>query len=280
MNEKSFNVENRLSVFGKMDKIRRFELAVQGAHKLGRINIPVYLGVGQESIAATMSEFLPSKTPIFAQHRSHSYFISFGGDPELLRAELFSEDSFLSNGALGSASIASKDIRMFGHSGFMGDQVPIAVGYALVKKEITLAVTGDASIEEDYVLGALGYAGTKSIPLLLICEDNNLSILTPKEVRRNWQVCDVARAFGCNAEDISDDPEEIWQALNRWDQASCLVLNINTERHLWHAGSGDDGPPKKDRLHLFRDSLISMGLVRDIQNLEALNEKWINSLWR
>ena len=41
---------------------------------------------------------------------------------------------------------------------------------------------GDASAEEDYVLGALGWASTKKLPILFIVEDNNLSILTEKKL--------------------------------------------------------------------------------------------------
>lgn len=262
-----------------MDRVRRFELGAQRAHQAGRIVIPIYLGVGQESIASTLSEVLPKGIPIFAQHRSHSYFLSFGGNAKLLRAELLSEDTFSSKGALGSASIASKEIRMYGHSGFMGDQVPIAVGFAMVKKEITLAVVGDASAEEDYVLGALGYAATKSIPLLMVCEDNNLSILTPKEIRRKWNICDVARSFGCLAVDISDDPEEIWNAVSNWDRSNCLVLNVRTERHLWHAGSGRDRQPNIDRLSLFHNLLCSAGMSMEVENIERENELEVNKLW-
>lgn len=276
----TFNKAHKIAVFKKMDKVRKFELAVQEAHQSGKISIPIYLGVGQESIAATLSEILPTKTPIFAQHRSHSYFLCFGGDSLFLKSELCSEASFNTRGALGSASIASKEIRMFGHSGLMGDQVPIAVGYAMVKRELTLAVVGDASVEEDYVLGALGYAATKRVPLILVCEDNNLSILTPKAVRRTWNISEVARSFGCSAIDLSDDPKEIWDAVYAWDRTSCLVLNINTERHLWHAGSGQDRPPTIDRLAIYKESLVSSGLGNQIQDIEKENDLWVNSIWK
>ena len=54
---------------------------------------------------------------------------------------------------------------------------------------------GDAAAEEDYVLGGLGWASTKNIPLITVVEDNNLSILTEKKVRRNWEMSDVAKSF-------------------------------------------------------------------------------------
>ena len=69
----------------------------------------------------------------------------------------------------------------------MGSQVPIAVGHCYKTQHPTIVYMGDASAEEDYVLGALGWASTKKIPILFIVEDNNLSILTEKKVRRNWE---------------------------------------------------------------------------------------------
>jgi len=161
----------------------------------------------------------------------------------------------------------------------MGDQVPIAVGYAMRKGERVLSVVGDASVEEDYVLASLAFAGSNSIPLLLICEDNDLSILTPKKVRRTWRVENVARAFDCQAADITDNPEEIWSRLIDWNQSSCLVLNIRTTRHLWHAGSGRDSENPADTLSEFRDSLLSVGLENQVLDIEQKNNKVIEALW-
>ena len=69
---------------------------------------------------------------------------------------------------------------MFGHDGHMGTQVPIGVGACFTSKKPTIIFMGDAAAEEDYVLGALGWASTKKLPILFIVEDNNLSILTEK----------------------------------------------------------------------------------------------------
>ena len=201
---------NALEIYRRMYLVRRFELRVIDAHQRGLITTPIYLGIGQESIASTLSCFLPKGTPIFAQHRAHSYFLSFGGDPKHLKSELVSSSDIWTNGSGGSASVSSSSINMFGHSGLMGDQVPIAVGYALTTGLPTLAVVGDASVEEDYVMSSIAYAVKRNIPLLLICEDNNLSILTPKSVRRDWEVCEVARAYGAKSFDIDDDPKVIW----------------------------------------------------------------------
>ena len=106
----------------------------------------------------------------------------------------------------GSASIHSKEINMFGHDGLMGSNGPIGVGACFASNKPTIVFLGDAVAEEDYVLGGLGYASTKNIPLLTVVEDNNFSILTEKKVRRNWEISDVAKSFKMESYNLNDDP--------------------------------------------------------------------------
>ena len=63
----------------------------------------------------------------------------------------------------------------------------------------TICIMGDAAAEEDYALAALGFSETKDAPILFICEDNDLSILTEKSIRRSWSIVDVAHGFGVDA---------------------------------------------------------------------------------
>jgi pyruvate dehydrogenase E1 component alpha subunit len=280
MNFQGHYKDSALGIYQKMYFVRSFELQVATAHKKGLITIPFYLSIGQESIAATLSSFLPKGTPIFAQHRAHSYFLSFGGDPNHLRAELVSSNDIWSNGSGGSASISSVDINMFGHSGLMGDQVPIATGYALSTGIPTLAVVGDASVEEDYVMSSVGYAVKKKIPLLLVCEDNNLSILTEKSVRRNWEASEVARAYGAHGFDIDDNPKSIWGTLQKWNFQDVFVINVRTNRHFWHAGSGQDGVPNSDRLVQMRETLLSSITADSLSDLESKIDLEVEKLWR
>ena len=60
------------------------------------------------------------------------------------------------------------------------------------------------------MLAALGYAATHKLKILFICDDNNLSVLTPIKDRRNWEITDVAKSFGISSIDISDDPWNIY----------------------------------------------------------------------
>jgi len=218
----------------------------------GKLKIPIYLSIGQEhipaAIAAVSKDFL-----VFTQHRCHSYFLSFGGSQE----ELWKQ---IAIGMQGSASINIPGV-MYGHSGLMGDQIPIAVGMALGSGKRVLAVCGDASVEEDYVFGAMAYAVTKKLPVLFICEDNGLSILTPVKVRRSWSMVDVAKGLGIRAVDITDDPWLIAYYVNSFTSVKDpwkvlpLFINIRTCRHRWHNGTGSDGPPEWDRYAMIKKEM-------------------------
>jgi len=223
---------------------RYFELEAAKAHQQGFINIPMYLSVGQEHIAATVSKYYKNY-PLFPQHRCHSWYLSWGIPPEGVAKELLSQKDGYNQGKGGSSSISSKEFNIFAHSGLLGDQIPIATGYAQASKEKTICILGDASAEEDYALASFGYAATHKLPILYICEDNNLSILTEKKVRRSWDLYEVALGFGLNACNINDEIDSIIYAITNIKLPG--LININTCRHLWHAGSGCDGLPKYNR---------------------------------
>ena len=89
------------------------------------------------------------KPLIFAQHRCHSTYLSFGGNIENLINELIGNYHLsISQGKSGSASIYSKKINMYGHDGHMGTQVPIGIGACFTSKKPTIVFMGDASAEK------------------------------------------------------------------------------------------------------------------------------------
>lgn len=275
-----FPKEQSLAIFKQTCLNRYFEFETAKVYNTGVIKMPIYLSAGQEhipaAIASVSKDFL-----IFAQHRGHSYYLSFGGDPAKLADELLHKDSGCARGMGGSASIHDPKIGMFGHSGLMGDQIPIAVGAALGSGKKVLAVAGDASIEEDYVLGAMGYAATKKLPVLFLCEDNNLSILTEVQTRRSWNMTDVARSFGMHAADITDDPWLIaYYAQQYLNGGLPAFLNIRTCRQLWHAGTGTDGAPEWDRFAMFKQELEMLGLGKEAKKIEEEAKLEMEKLWQ
>lgn len=278
-----FSQEDTLEMWLKVCLIRYFELNVKKAFDAKLIKAPIYLCVGQETLAASLS-VVYREPIIFGQHRCHDLYIAYGGDLAALRDELLHRKTGCAQGMGGSASIHSPVIDMVGHDGLMGTQVPIGVGYVLgtmrrqnAKKG--LVVMGDASAEEDYVLAAENFASHKKAPILFACFDNGFSVLTTVAVRRSWKTVDVAKAFGMNAVEITDDPWLIMYRTKELIRELPAFINIHTVRHLWHNGTGCDGPPEWDRFVLVKEELKRLGLESEAAKTEEKAREFCNKLW-
>jgi acetoin:2,6-dichlorophenolindophenol oxidoreductase subunit alpha len=170
---------------------------------------------------------------------------------------------------------------MYGHNGLIGENVPLACGAALANGRPTLCVFGDGAVEEDYLLAGLGFAATKKLPILFVCIDNDMSILTPTSVRRNWQIADVARAFGLTAVDLSDDP---WTLLAQTRELTAsklpALMNVRVCRGHWHVGVGIDGPPEWDRYGMVKETLAELGEHQRMTAIEERVRTEMEMLWR
>ena len=271
------DTNTRLEIYKIAASCRAFEEEVFSRVKNKEIGFPVYLSAGQEFISATLAYVNKSQRPsIFAQHRAHSTYLSFGGDRDKLILELLGSAKGCTNGMGGSASIHGSDISMYGHDGLMGSQVPIGVGHCFATKRPTIIFMGDASAEEDYALGAMGWAATKKLPILFVVEDNNLSILTEKKVRRSWDMSKVAKGFGMESSDIYDSPDELCKYVIT-EKSGPRLINVETNRMFWHAGAGKDSDVTFDRLEHEKLKLESLGVsVSSIIETakEEISERW------
>jgi pyruvate dehydrogenase E1 component alpha subunit len=259
-----------IQIFKQSCLNRFFELEVAKGIKNKSIRLPTYLSLGTEHVPPAIKE-AKSDWLVFPQHRCHSYFLTFGGSPESLAKELLGRKDGCNKGMGGSASVSIKP-HFFGHSGLLGDQVPIAVGAAHASGKDTLVIVGDAGIEEDYALAAMGYAVSKKAPVLFLVEDNDLSILTPKSTRRAWNAVDVAKGFGMNAIDISDHPKTIYETVKTIRLPA--LVNVNVCRHYWHAGAGQDGEPKWNRYEEIKKELGQEAKQIENETSEQMEQLW------
>jgi len=275
-----FGKEFALELFRRGNYSRHFDYKVKKEFDEGRFKIPIYLAIGSEFNSAALSMVLEGVN-IFGQHRAHGLYLSFGANPEALRDELLGLPSGCSGGMSGSNAIQGKEIKMYGHSGLMGEQIPIAVGAAMASGETTLAICGDASVEEDYIYPSLGWAASKDFPVIFICEDNDLSILTKVEVRRSWNPTDVAKSMGMYAVDITDDPWLIaYHAKKIKESGKPGFINIRTCRVLWHAGTGNDGAPEWNRYEMILKELKKVGIDKEIDKIDEENRDKVETLWQ
>ncbi len=270
-----------LEMYRRYKTVRAFELEARAAGQRGDIEIFMYLSVGQEAISVAPSMSLKGSW-VLGQHRGHGIYLAYGGEPTALADELLGMPSGSNKGMGGSPPVQDLKNRVVGHNGLIGDQVPVACGIAACVDpgETVVCYFGDGAAEEDYVLAALGHAGSRKLPILFICDDNDLSVLTPTSDRRTWEITDVAESFGIKAVDIADDP---W-LIDHWcrtlsEQQLPALINIRTCRELWHVGTGQDDAPEWDRWALVREQMTAMQLGREMASIDEYIEKEIAALW-
>jgi radical SAM superfamily enzyme YgiQ (UPF0313 family) len=277
---KVFNDETLLEIFKKMSYTRNFEREVIKAVNNNKIKTPVYLSIGQETVSSTISSFFKPDY-ILTQHRGHSVYLAFGGNSEKLADELLGKESGCCKGKGGSPGIQDDNIGMIGHHGLIGENVPLAVGVALgAPDKKTLCVFGDGAAEEDYVFTSMAFAKTHKLPILFICEDNNLCILTKKADRRDWELEGALKGIGMPSADISDNPEEIAFYIEKFKDNLPAFINVRTCRHNWHVGVGTDGIPEQDRLQIIKEELFMKGYSKELENIEKDTKEECEKLWQ
>ena len=129
----------RLEILEKASLCRHFENKVFKLIKKGKVKFPVYFSAGQEYVACTLCSIFKDrkiKPMLFGQHRGHSIYIGFGGDLKKLLYEFLGSSKGSTYGMGGSLSIHSDKINMYGHDGFMGSNVCLAVGASLHQKNL------------------------------------------------------------------------------------------------------------------------------------------------
>lgn len=268
-----------LELFRRLCEIRHFDLRARRGQIEKDVDTLIYLSVGQESVAAGVSMAMKGSW-LLGQHRGHSFYLAFGGRREPLVDELLGLPTGCCGGMGGSPPIHDIERRIVGHIGLIGDQVPVAAGVAMARPgERVVSVFGDGAAEEDYVLATLGMAVSRKLPILFVCEDNDLSVLTPTRDRRQWLLADVARGFGMEAVDIADDPWLVAHWAETLSDRLPAVMNVRTCRGLWHVGTGSDDNADWDRFALIRETLAELGLADKAAAIESETEKGVEELW-
>lgn len=284
--KENFNLvpnEIKLNIYEKIYRSRKCEEYVMYCVDNKLINYPVYLSMGQESIPAAVIEAVGNKHHVFTQHRCHSTFLSLGGDILKFRDELLGLPSGCSAGKAGSncLQIHENGIKMYGHHGLIGENVPQAVGACFGSNETTLCFVGDGAIEEDYVYPAIGFAATHKLPIIFICEDNDLSILTKTIERRDWEITSLVEALNIPSVNMADDPWSVYIKIKQMlaETQGPIFMNIKTCRARWHVGTGTDNMAEWDRFNIISNELKSICLEEEMKKIEKKVDKEMEIVW-
>ena len=231
--------------------IRLVEERIIDLYPSDKIQSPVHLSIGQESVAVGVCDGLRPDDIMFATYRSHGFYIAKGGALDAMFAELYGRKGGISGGKAGSMHLSAPEVGLLGSSAVVASSLPHAVGTALSFKRrglsrIAVTVFGDGATEEGVYHESLNFAAVMKVPVLFICEDNGLAVHSHRPVRQSYRLPEHAAAYGIKSRRL----EEGWdfmavrqatlEAAETVRAGEPFVLEIVTSRYKEHVGVGED----------------------------------------
>lgn len=245
-------LENYKKLFYQSMRIRLVEEKIIELYPTDLIQSPVHLSIGQEAAAVGVCSNLTIEDLLFINYRGHAFYLAKGGPMPEFFAELMGKKTGQSKGKAGSMHMASPKHGIMGASAVVGSTISHAVGAALaskIKKENNIFITnfGDGALEQGVFHESLNFSSLYKVPVLFLCEDNNLAVHSPKYERQSFSLEALVKSFNIPFYEIKDGYDFISVqkqskiAINEVRKTRCPVfLKINTARYKEHVGPGED----------------------------------------
>src|SRR5688572_25541377 len=172
--------ERLLWMLARMHLIRHFEEIIIGIYPTDVMVTPVHLHIGQEAVPVGVCAHLKPEDTIAFAHRTHGPALAKGLDPKKLMAELYGRTTGCAHGYGGSMHLVDPANGMMGSSAIVGGGIALGVGSGLAAKlrgdgRMSVSYFGDAACDSGVFWESMNFAALKEIPVLFVCEDNNLS---------------------------------------------------------------------------------------------------------
>ena len=244
--------ENYKKLFYQSMRIRLVEEKIIELYPTDLIQSPVHLSIGQEAAAVGVCSNLTKEDLLFINYRGHAFYLAKGGPMPEFFAELMGKKTGQSKGKAGSMHMASPKHGIMGASAVVGSTISHAVGAALaskIKKENNIFITnfGDGALEQGVFHESLNFSSLYKVPVLFLCEDNNLAVHSPKYERQSFSLEALVKSFNIPFYEIKDGYDFISVqkqskiAINELRKTRGPVfLKINTARYKEHVGPGED----------------------------------------
>ncbi len=252
--ERISDAPDRRALLTSMLRIRMVEERIAEIYPSDRIQSPVHLSIGQEAAAVGLCAHLRPDDLLFSTYRGHAHYLAKGGDMRAMMAELFGRANGFAKGKAGSMHLAAPDVGLMGSSAIVASTIPHAVGAAMratwpggASDAITVCVFGDGATEEGVYHESLNFAAVQKLPVLFVCENNELAINIRRAGRQAYEPTAHAAVYGIPALKLSngDDPAAVHAELApvvaamRADRLPRFV-EIPMLRVREHVGPGDE----------------------------------------
>ena len=239
-------------LFHQALRIRLVEEKIIELYPSDKIQSPVHLSIGQEAIAVGLCNNLNKNDWVFINYRGHAFYLAKGGLMPQLFAELFGKIGGNSKGKGGSMHLADPVNGIMGASAVVASTISHALGAALAskirgEKRVFIANFGDGATEQGVYHESLNFASLHSLPVLFLCENNQLAVHTSLETRQAYKINDHAKSYGITSMNVEDGYNIIGlndvfsEVVNKIRiESRPYLIEVQTRRYNEHVGPGED----------------------------------------
>ncbi len=248
-----------IDAYRQMATIRAFEERCLELGTEGLIAGSVHVCCGQEAIPVGAMSVLGERDRVIATYRGHGWALACGVPLVDLLAEICQRADGINGGRGGSAHLAAPRYRLFGENSIVGAGVPIAAGLAMAasareEQAIALVSIGDGAINQGATHEGLAFAAARRLPLVVICESNGWSELTPTAEMMRGTIAERGAGYGIDARAVDGgDPAVVAEAVAEAAAVARrgegpVLLECRTVRLLGHYNRDiEHYRPKEDR---------------------------------
>src|ERR1700751_191291 len=241
-----------------------------------------HLCAGQEAGPVGALAGLAETDQVIATYRGHGWALASGLSLTEVFGEICQRSIGVNGGRGGSAYMMAPERRFIGENSIVGAGVPIACGVAMFNVAagnggVVAVSIGDGAFNQGATHEGLAFAAALSLPVLIICENNGWSELTPTSLTfKVERIAQRANGYGIQGVTIDGtDPvivrDTITQAASRARDGRGPVLIECRVPRLWGHYNRDieHYRPKEDRDHArardpiatFSNKLIAAGVL-------------------
>ena len=209
-----------LPAYRSMITIRGFEERALALRRADEIAGSIHLSTGQEAIPVGALAALAPGDRVVATYRGHGWAIACGVPLDALMAEVCQRATGVNGGRGGSAHLMSPAHGLLGENSIVAAGVPIAGGAALAAQfsgsgRVVIVSVGDGATSQGALHEALVFAAFKQLPLIVMCENNGWSEMTPIDaIVPVERLAERAAGYGIPGKTIDgDDPAVVQDAV-------------------------------------------------------------------
>jgi TPP-dependent pyruvate/acetoin dehydrogenase alpha subunit len=216
--------ERLQDAYRQMLVIRKFEETIRSLYQQGKIRGSFHPCVGQEATAVGGCWAVRTDDYMTCTYRGHGQAIAKGLNVGAAMAEMLGKASGCSKGKGGSMHFTDPSVGLLGANAIVAGGVPHAAGAALAsqlqkKDNVALAYFGEGAVNQGVFLESLNLAVIWKLPLILICENNLYSEMSPSHETTSV-VETYKRAEGFGFEAIRVDGNDIEAMYNAVESAA------------------------------------------------------------